>query len=62
MWGQVVDLDDPDLLEEVGHRLDGVVVSQALDEDGVIVRVILVLHCRGRQWGGAERERFTNGL
>lgn len=51
-WGQRVDLDDPDLLEEVGHRLHGVVVSQALHEDGVVVGVILVLHCRGRQRGG----------
>lgn len=51
----MVDLDDPDLLEEVGHRLHGVVVSQALHEDGVIVGVILVLHCRGRQRGGAGR-------
>lgn len=47
----MVDLDDADLLEEVGHRLHGVVVSQALHEDGVIVGVILVLHCRGRQRG-----------
>lgn len=45
MWdGEMVDLDDADLLEEVGHRLDGVVISQALDEDGVVVGVILVLH------------------
>lgn len=48
----MVDLDDPDLLEEVGHRLHSVVVSQALHEDGVVVGVILVLHCRGRQRGG----------
>lgn len=44
----LVYLDDPDLLEEVGHGLHGVVVSEALDEDGVVISVILVLHCGER--------------
>lgn len=38
-------LNDADLFEEVCHRLHGVVVSQALHKDGVVVRVVLVVHC-----------------
>lgn len=38
-------LNDSNLLKEVCHRLYGVVITQALHKDGVIVRVVLVVHC-----------------
>lgn len=38
-------LDDADLFEKVCDRFNSVVLAQALHEDGVIVRVILVIHC-----------------
>lgn len=39
-------LNDPNLLKKVCHWFNSVFISQALHEDGVIIRVILVLHCR----------------
>jgi len=39
-------LDDADLFKEVCNWVHSIVVSKTLHKDGVVVRVILLLHCK----------------
>lgn len=38
----LVHLDHADLLEEVGHSIHSDILTESLDEDGVVVGVVLV--------------------